>query len=184
MSTKSKKINFIAKNQSFYNDVIEKFGGSDDYKCVYFPEIYQGICTFIMRLVSEKYFDTVDILDFTIGEIGHVHHQLEEGRMDDIEKFNTILLVIDKIIIHLRKPRSYTNRILGVELIFPYHFEAFVKWFENDYVEESILASNESYDFLTDILSITNKEIAFLLRDPHHHDLKKKFLECIAPLLK
>lgn len=174
----------IAKQQTFYNELIENFGGSS-YLCIYYPEIYRGICVFLLRLTSEEYLKNSYTLDFAICEIDRAHRRIKElSSSNEVRIFEIILDSIDQILIHSKRPRSFTNRCLGAELIFPYHFEPFIKWLEHDYIEESFLAGRENYNFLVDLLSTVEKEIAFLAKSPRGQDLKKKIFECIVPLLK
>lgn len=131
----TKRTNFIDKNVQFYQNLIDQTGGGD-FRCVYFPDVYKGICTFILRITLEKYFESNDLLDFAISEVGKTHYSLEEENLNEMERFKRIFQSIDKILIEAGQARSNINRLMGVELIFPDHYDLLIEWLKNNPPDE------------------------------------------------
>jgi len=170
----------IMQELNFCNQTLEKMQ-MDDYVCIYWPKVYRGVSAFLLKLLVEKYPEMDgNKIDKTVNWSCEANYQLEECRLSDGEKFSLILQTVDNILVSMNKPRSYQNRILGVELIFPYYLEPFTEWFENKYTEDCRYVSIEIYDVVSGLLGQINKEILSLNRGPaKFQNLKQEFLKAI-----
>lgn len=183
MLVNNENSNFIAKRLNFCNELMDRLG-EKDCTCIYFSEVYRGVCTFVLRLTSERYLESSQTLDKAIGEFCHANQLLEQNFMDEVQMFNTILQSVDQIIIQARQNRSVALRLMGVKLIFPDYFDRFAKWFKSDYIEESYVANKENRDHVIDTLAGLSQEIDFLSKVPGGDEIKKIFLEQVQSLLK